>query len=167
MKNKAYIIKPLIWSGEDPVFDSNNQYSTKGYYAKVPMGSYSINANSRGRFDVSYCFDEYYDEGEFEAETIEEAKNKAQEDFIQRILPSLEEVELPGQETKSKKQLKIESDMDQIIEEYWEEKDLILKWISKKEKHIPNMKKEDLILYGCVNAFLGILYYMKSKNEIE
>jgi len=57
--------------------------------------------------------------------------------------------------------------MDQIIEEYWEEKDLILKWISKKEKHIPNMKKEDLILYGCVNAFLGILYYMKSKNEIE
>lgn len=59
------------------------------------MGSYSIRANGRGSFYVSYCFDEYYDEGEFEVETIEEAKNKAQENFVQRILPCLEEVELP------------------------------------------------------------------------
>lgn len=29
--------------------------------------------------------------------------------------------------------------MNQVIEEYWDQKDLILNWLSKKEKHITNM----------------------------
>lgn len=91
-KNKTYEIKPLSWNGVEPVYNEKENCSEGGYYCIVPFGSYSIEAKYHGGFVVRYCFDEYYNEGEFEAETVEEAKNKAQEDFIQRILPALEEI---------------------------------------------------------------------------
>ena len=77
-----FTIKPLEWTGKiEEEYDS--------LYAYTPFGNYSINMHEAGRLTWGYCFDEYYDEENFEVDSIDEAKKAAIKHWIDRIKPAL------------------------------------------------------------------------------
>lgn len=84
---RLYKIKPLKWEGKlKEEFDSLNAYT--------PFGSYTINLNDpdslhEQKYLWSYCFDEYYDEGEFYADTLKEAKKACQKHWEERLSDAL------------------------------------------------------------------------------
>jgi len=87
-----YALKPLTWEAAADEFMESHR-------ARVPMGIYRV---ERYRDDIderwqnwkySYCFDEYYDEYEGPADSLEEGKKQAWEDWQKRILPALERVD--------------------------------------------------------------------------
>lgn len=73
---KTYKIKPLEWKAR---FD--------GYIAETPFASYRVLEYKWG-----FCFDEHYDEGEFECDSIRAGMAAAQKHWENRVLRALEEV---------------------------------------------------------------------------
>lgn len=83
---KKYTIKPLEWKGK-----LGEPYDTLS--AKTRFGNYVIGINVDDNVPYwGYCFDEYYDEHRFEAETIEACKEAAQEHWFKTVTEVLEEV---------------------------------------------------------------------------
>jgi len=83
---KSYKIKPLKWQGE-----VNESQSME---ARTPFGSYRIYEKSNVRewetkYSWSFCFDEYYDEGDFECNTVAEGKKSANKHWTERIEQAL------------------------------------------------------------------------------
>jgi len=82
---KTYTIKPLEWEGE-----IKEEFDYMG--ASTPFGRYGITLTEEGGFTWGYCFDEYYDEGDFPCDSIEEGKRLAEEHWQKRLAGALEEV---------------------------------------------------------------------------
>lgn len=51
----------------------------------------NVERNSDGTAAWRYCVDEFYDEGECACTSIEEGKQQAEEWYLARLLPALEE----------------------------------------------------------------------------
>lgn len=88
---KCYTIKPLKW---EKFFNDDVQQ----YRCGVPMGTYTIRRDkwsnedgSWSKWQFEYCFDEYYDDGARECDNAKHGKQLAEEDWLRRILPALEE----------------------------------------------------------------------------
>lgn len=89
-QGKLYRIRPLKWQR---TFRDDYQV----YRTSVPMGSYSIERNRKdfdpgGQWEpwrLSYCFDEYYDDGTIDIDSVADGKAKAFEDWASRITPAL------------------------------------------------------------------------------
>jgi hypothetical protein len=77
-----FTIKPLEWNGK-----IKKEYDS--LYANTPFGNYYINMHEAGQLTWGYSFDEYYDEENFEVDSIEEAKEAALRHWIDRITPAL------------------------------------------------------------------------------
>ena len=83
-------IRPLKWE------KTKNEYM-EIYRASVPMGSYTVERNredlDEGKpwepWKMTYCFEEYYDEGNQECATLKEGKELAWQDWLKRITPAL------------------------------------------------------------------------------
>lgn len=90
---EQYTIAPLKW-GKDFSEDSQR------YTSSVPMGRYSV-WRHRQDFDPKqpweswrwdYCFDEYYDEGEYSCDSAKDGKDAAWKNWLERILPALKPI---------------------------------------------------------------------------
>lgn len=87
----VYRIKPLEWRGE-----AINEYT--GLDAETPFGFYRIRKSfpdgedAIGQIKCTWCFCEYFDEGAIYCESVEEAKQKAQEHWEEQVSPALEAV---------------------------------------------------------------------------
>jgi hypothetical protein len=88
---KTYTIKPLKW-------EKSFTEDCQRYRAEVPMGSYTVSRNKWASEDdkwshwqFEYCFDEYYDESYRDCDNAKHGKQLAEEDWLRRILPALEE----------------------------------------------------------------------------
>jgi len=84
MTEKLYKIKPLDW------IRANNLKSTYSVY--TIFGNMRVEYIGEGLYRWSYCFDEYYDEGWFDVDSLEEAKSEAEKFYLTRLLDALEEV---------------------------------------------------------------------------
>ena len=92
-----YKIKPLDFG------DSTEGVDRYFRNARVPFGSYSISPIPYGNyfdkvppegFELQYCFDEYYDEGNLGSfKTIDEAKTAANEHWVSVLSGCLESVD--------------------------------------------------------------------------
>lgn len=94
--NTLFRIKPLEWEGEIlGLYDSIMAYT--------PFGNYTIRRNiiyddlgedcSVDGFIWEYCFDEYYNEGYYAVDSIEQAKSDALKHWVERLSKSLIEIE--------------------------------------------------------------------------
>ena len=81
MKDKLYKIKQITWKKWDEFT-----------YFPDNTGNIYINHRGNGSYSVNYCFKEYYDEDSIDCNSLEEAKEKAQEIFNKRALVFLEEI---------------------------------------------------------------------------
>ncbi len=80
-----YTIKPLEWEG-----DAEKMCDWEGLKARTPFGSYEILLRRDPRewespVQLHYCFDEYYDEGVIDADSVEHAKELAWQDWTKRL----------------------------------------------------------------------------------
>ena len=82
----TYKIKPLKWT-KDKLIEAYDSI-----HASTSFGNYSIILHEDGSYRWYYCFDEYYDEDDFECDSIKEGKIKAQEHWIERISGALKKV---------------------------------------------------------------------------
>lgn len=84
MSEPLYRIRPWKWT----------EFTREGctsYYPDCPMGSYSVESED-GCVHWKYCFDEYYDELQAPADSVEAAKELCWQDWLKRISPALEEL---------------------------------------------------------------------------
>lgn len=83
----AYRIKPLGWKLVRR--DADGEWWT----APTVFGSIDVEEDPswHARFSWRYCFDEYYDEGRHDCESIEDGKRQAEEFYLSRLLPALEQ----------------------------------------------------------------------------
>ena len=91
MKNEqTYKIKPLKW-------EKNFAEWSQQYTASTPFGSYIVQRHKDGDEDDSpwatwkwgYCFDEYYDEAEWECATALYGKAAAEANWQERLVGAL------------------------------------------------------------------------------
>lgn len=81
--SKKYTVAELVWKGEPELLD--------GYfviYAETPFGSYSIERYG-DRITWGYRFQEYYDQKEFECDSLEDGKAKAWDHWNERLSSAL------------------------------------------------------------------------------
>jgi hypothetical protein len=93
----TFTIRPLKWIGGK--LDYHECYT-----ASVPMGTYRVErwkeqnedqddfTEKWGPWKCTYCFDEYYDEGDFPCDSPKHGKQLAWEDWLKRITPALKPV---------------------------------------------------------------------------
>lgn len=99
-KPKIYKIRPLSWEGEKPEWILDEAGSTSafggdsvgGYSAYTAFGSYSVQYSCYGKPVWGYCFDEYYDEANYECDSIEECLAAAEANWQERLCSALEEI---------------------------------------------------------------------------
>lgn len=85
MSNQTFRIKPLVWDG----YDRDGVFMT----ASTPFGSYRCECDpGESNCTWGFCFDEYYDEDEFECDSIEDGMFKAQAHWVNRIMGALEPI---------------------------------------------------------------------------
>lgn len=77
----VYRIKKLRWAEE---------YGGR-LTAHTAFGNYRLEKEPDNRWHLTYCFDEYYDEGEIPCKSLSDGKAKATEDWHKRLMPALEE----------------------------------------------------------------------------
>lgn len=80
MSKKQYSIKPLKW--EKPY---------KGFYRDTTTNFYTITKRD-DKYEVYWCFAEYYDEGGKTFDTVAKAKRFAAKDWKERMEEYLDEV---------------------------------------------------------------------------
>lgn len=87
---KKYRITPLEWIDNSDRSEKPVHFS---YQASTPFGSYEVKKteNTDG-WRWGYCFDEYYDEDDFECSNLADGKKKAEENWLIRISRALQEV---------------------------------------------------------------------------
>ena len=82
-QNERFIVTPLEWDGPE---DDTGIFKT----APTPFGHYTIeHGPDRYGYHWGYCFDEYYDEGKFRADSFDAAKEAAGEHWLERIKGAL------------------------------------------------------------------------------
>lgn len=81
---KKYTLKPLEWLPSGP--------EQPGCCVCTVFGFMNIDPVENG-YEFRWCFDEYYDEGLERFDSLEAAKQRAQEFYESRILPALNEVQ--------------------------------------------------------------------------
>jgi hypothetical protein len=83
---KLYQIRPLKWTAE------KTEYSQE-YKAYTPFGEYWV-SRFREEFEEDrpwegwkwgYCFDEYYDEEDFECSSLKDGKERAMKHWTERL----------------------------------------------------------------------------------
>jgi len=82
----AYIIKDLEW--EEYTYGTVLRFC---YCASI-FGTMRVEKNYNDRWQWSYCFNEYYDEDCFTCDSLEDGKAKANEFYLSRLIPGLENV---------------------------------------------------------------------------
>lgn len=94
---RTFRIKELSWKRTSICEDVSQ------YMAVTPFGNYCVERHKYGDevndipegkwspWRISYCFDEYYDEDEWEVSSLADGKRQAQTLWEDRILPMLEE----------------------------------------------------------------------------
>ena len=80
-----YEIKPLEWEG-----DEEKMRDGEGLKARTAFGSYEILLRRypcewESPVALNYCFDEYFDDGVIDADSIEHAKEIAWQDWTKRL----------------------------------------------------------------------------------
>ena len=83
-------IKSFDWDTSGPGEDGD-----QNWIVKTPFGNYTIRSfheSQPGIFTWSYCFDEYWDEGQFDAKTLEDAKQAAWNHWVERLSSALTEI---------------------------------------------------------------------------
>lgn len=75
-----YRIKPLQWEQINP-----DWWETSSIFC-------TLHVVRDDGWTWRYCIDEFYDEGQHPCESLEEGKQQAEKFYLERLLPSLEEV---------------------------------------------------------------------------
>ncbi len=75
-----YTIKPLVWE-QSPHGDWTAHTIFGSFYVRCDYGTWAW----------EYCIDEYYDEGRYETESAETGKRAAEEFYLSRLLPALDQ----------------------------------------------------------------------------
>lgn len=70
-----FTFKPFEWS--------NNAWDC--WYANAAAGSYAVEQRENGSWFWRYCWDEYYDEGHHDCESLEDGQQKAEAHFQERV----------------------------------------------------------------------------------
>jgi hypothetical protein len=81
----SFRIRPLEWERcrpEDPP-------PYEWWWAKTVLGDIHVECDEEGRCSWRYCFDEYYDEGKHDCDSIVDGKAAAEAFYLERILPAL------------------------------------------------------------------------------
>lgn len=92
MTDRLFKIKPLKWEKEETDEDEIR------YAARNTFGSFFVfRVNDKEAYNYNsyywgYCFDEYYDEGKFECNSIADGKKKAFKFWKSRLLNCLDKV---------------------------------------------------------------------------
>lgn len=85
--NNLYKIKPLKWKNK-----GNDYYSADTIFGSYNIGKTYNPSRFEKKYEWSYCFDEYYDEGRFYVNSIAEAKQAALAEWVSRISLGLKKV---------------------------------------------------------------------------
>jgi hypothetical protein len=84
MAERTYQIKPLAWRCVRPAGHGEGEWWT----AESVFGSFDVEADDGGT-RWRYCFDEFYDEGRHDCESVEAGKAAAEAYYQKRLLPAL------------------------------------------------------------------------------
>lgn len=92
-KERLFRIKPLVW-------EESHDSTSQSFSASVPGNTYYVRRNRQhyeedGAWTAwkwTYCFDEYYDEGEEECASAKAGKEAAWQHWLARLETALEEV---------------------------------------------------------------------------
>jgi hypothetical protein len=97
MSERLFRFKGFEWEGVEPRLGEDG-YPTGGFWCNTPFGSMQVGRRYDGmphdslRLQWSYCFDEYYDEGQHDCDTAEHGKAAAEAYFLERLSSMFEEV---------------------------------------------------------------------------
>ena len=82
---KTYRIRPLPWECVRPAGHEDGEW---WYAPNTIFGMIQVYENH-----WSYCVDEYYDEGGGKCESCQDGMSKAEEWYVSRLMPAIEEVQ--------------------------------------------------------------------------
>lgn len=82
----AFTVKPLEWIEDIPL----GERTRRRYVAHTIFGSISVVRDMGGDWTYQWCFDEKYDEGKVRCDSLVDAQTRAEEFYLNRLLPALE-----------------------------------------------------------------------------